>query len=100
MAELKPVRRGDRWRIQISRPDYKPRLFGWKARRLLRSGLEPINTYPVPRESTAMGSRARAEIGAARSLSGYGRGAWRNTEAVHIAVQENWTSAQRRLHRQ
>ena len=27
MAELKPVRR-DRWRIQISRPDYKPRFFG------------------------------------------------------------------------
>jgi hypothetical protein len=26
--ELKPVRRGDRWRIQISRPDYKPRFFG------------------------------------------------------------------------
>jgi hypothetical protein len=28
MAELKPVKRGDRWRIQMSRPDRPPRLFG------------------------------------------------------------------------
>jgi len=28
MAELKPVQRGDRWRILISWPDYKPRFFG------------------------------------------------------------------------
>jgi hypothetical protein len=28
MAELKPVKCGDRWRIQISWPDYNPRFFG------------------------------------------------------------------------
>ena len=28
MAELKPVRRGDRWRIQMSWPDYNTRFFG------------------------------------------------------------------------
>jgi hypothetical protein len=43
-----------------------------------------------------MGSEARAEIGAARSLSGYGRGAWRYPDAVYIAAQENRTIPQRR----
>jgi hypothetical protein len=28
VAELKPVQRGGRWRIQISWPDYNPRFFG------------------------------------------------------------------------
>ena len=28
MAELKPVRRGDRWRIQMSWRNYNPRFFG------------------------------------------------------------------------
>ena len=28
MAELKPVLRGDRWRIQMSWPDYNARFFG------------------------------------------------------------------------
>ena len=28
MAELPPVKRGDRWRIQMSWPDYNPRFFG------------------------------------------------------------------------
>jgi len=63
MAELKPVQRGDRWRIQMSWPNYNPRFFGdfdseeEAARWIKKHGWLAPDTkgsavFPVPKSSS------------------------------------------------